>query len=99
MRSVLPVAFAFVLLSLSSLEADDTKSLPAAIDRKVDFVADVQPIFRKTCYSCHGPQEQEAGLRLDVKTRALEGGDSGKSIVAGDSAHAGVDDADPNLVC
>ncbi|MDA1051045.1 MAG: PSD1 and planctomycete cytochrome C domain-containing protein [Planctomycetota bacterium] len=88
MRSVSPVALAFVLLLLSSSKADDAKSLPAAADRKVDFVADVRPILRKTCYSCHGAQEQEAGLRLDVKMRALAGGDSGKSIVPGDSANS-----------
>ena len=86
MRSVLPVAFASVLLLFSSLEADDAKPLPAAADRKVDFVADVQPILRKTCYSCHGKEKQEAGLRLDIKTRALDGGDNGKSIIPGDSA-------------
>jgi len=86
MRSVSPVALAFVLLTLCSLDADEAKSLPAEADRKVDFVADVQPILRKTCYSCHGPQEQEAGLRLDSKTRALAGGDNGKSIVPGDSS-------------
>jgi len=86
MRSVLPVAFAFALLLFSALEADDAKPLPAAADREVDFVADVQPILRKTCYSCHGSDKEEAGLRLDIKTRALDGGDSGKSIIPGDSA-------------
>ena len=99
MRSVSPAAFAFVLIALSPLSADEATSPSADADRKVDFVADVQPILRKTCYSCHGGEEQEAGLRLDVKARALEGGDSGKSIVAGDSANsrlitlvAGLDD-------
>ncbi|MCA9123975.1 MAG: PSD1 domain-containing protein [Planctomycetaceae bacterium] len=86
MRSASTIAIAFVFLKFSSLMADDAKSLPPAVERQVDFVADVQPILRKTCYSCHGAEEQEAGLRLDVKARALEGGDGGKSIVPGDSA-------------
>lgn len=85
MRSASTIAIAFVFLKFSSLMADDAKSLPPSVDRQIDFVADVQPILRKTCYSCHGAEQQEAGLRLDVKSRALEGGDGGKSIVPGDS--------------
>ncbi|MEO8496537.1 MAG: DUF1549 domain-containing protein, partial [Planctomycetota bacterium] len=88
MRSASPLAFAIVLLTFTPLKADDAKSLPTAADRQVDFAADIQPILRKTCYSCHGPQEQEAGLRLDLKARALEGGDNGKSIIPGDSANS-----------
>ena len=40
----------------------------------VDFVRDVQPIFKKHCYSCHGAEKQKSGLRLDVKAAALHGG-------------------------
>jgi hypothetical protein len=36
-----------------------------------DFAKDVQPIFEKSCYSCHGPKQQMGGLRLDSKTLAL----------------------------
>ena len=49
---------------------------------KVDFVRDVQPIFRNHCYSCHGGEKQEAGLRLDRKTQAFEGGDGGVVLIA-----------------
>ena len=86
MRSVSPIAFVFVVFALSSVMADDVKPLPNAADRQIDFVTDIQPLLRKTCYSCHGAEEQEAGLRLDIKSRALDGGDSGKSIIPGDSA-------------
>jgi len=54
--------------------------------RKVNFVRDVQPIFRKHCYSCHGVEEQQSGLRLDIRKRALDGGDSGAVIKPGSSA-------------
>ena len=30
------------------------RTLPASAKEKVDFVRDVQPLFRKNCYSCHG---------------------------------------------
>ena len=36
-----------------------------------DFVRDIQPIFQKSCYGCHGPKSQMAGLRLDSKKVAL----------------------------
>lgn len=42
----------------------------------VDFVKDIQPLFEKHCYSCHGPDKQKSGYRLDVKAEALKGGDA-----------------------
>jgi mono/diheme cytochrome c family protein len=68
--------------------AEPAAMLPPAADRPVDFSADIQPLFQKNCYSCHGPEEQEGGLRLDDKKRALEGGDSGAEILAGNSGES-----------
>ena len=48
----------------------------------VDFVRDVQPIFKKKCYACHGEDKQKSGLRLDIRSQAFRGGDGyGASIV------------------
>ena len=66
--------------------ATDTSKLPPAASRKVDFAADVQPIFQGKCYDCHGPRKQEASLRWDQKAAALKGGESGAAIVPGKSA-------------
>ncbi len=50
----------------------------------VDFVREVQPIFKQHCISCHGEKKQKSGLRLDLKTIALKGGDKhGPDIIAG----------------
>ena len=65
--------------------ASDTGILPPAAEKKVDF-SQIEPILRKNCFSCHGPEEQESGLRLDLKKRALEGGDNGAVIKPGKSA-------------
>jgi mono/diheme cytochrome c family protein len=46
----------------------------------VEFKRDVQPIFAKHCVSCHGPDKQRGGLRLDRKADAFAGGDSGKAF-------------------
>ena len=46
----------------------------------VDFHRDVAPIFKARCWHCHGPQQQQGGLRLDDKAFALLGGLSGKKL-------------------
>src|SRR6187399_2752147 len=54
---------------------------------KVDFARDIQPIFVKRCYECHGPDKQKSDLRLDKKMDALRGVKSGKPLLlAGQSA-------------
>jgi len=51
-----------------------------------DFQRDIQPIFAERCYSCHGPEKQKAGLRLDQRASALRGGESGQpALVPGQS--------------
>jgi len=60
--------------------------LPACSWAEVDFATQIQPILSQHCYACHGPDEAslEGGLRLDVKEKALKGGDGGKVIIPGD---------------
>src|SRR5436190_16328153 len=58
----------------------------AANPRPIEFARDIQPIFADRCVKCHGPEKQKNGFRLDQKTAALRGGDSGKpAIVPGKS--------------
>lgn len=44
----------------------------------VDFTKDIQPIFEKSCYSCHGAKLQSGGLRLDSKKVAYSKIEPGK---------------------
>lgn len=46
----------------------------------------VLPILESRCFECHGPDEQESGLRLDSRAGMLTGGDFGPVIVPGDAA-------------
>ncbi len=56
---------------------------------QVDFVRDIQPIFVKRCYECHGPDKQKGGLRLDHKPDAARGGKSEKPFwIVGKSAES-----------
>src|SRR5205823_2995693 len=57
----------------------------AKSDTTVDFVTEVQPIFKNACYSCHGGNNVKGDFHLDNKSAALKGGKIGKDIVPGAS--------------
>ena len=57
-------------------------SAEVAARESVDFVRDVQPILQQHCVKCHGPEEQNGGMRYDDKAGAFAQGDSrGRAIV------------------
>jgi hypothetical protein len=61
--------------------------LSAAEAPRADYERDVLPILKSHCYRCHDGRKQTAGLRIDVRSHALRGGESGKAaIVPGDGA-------------
>ncbi|MHC5540251.1 c-type cytochrome domain-containing protein, partial [Singulisphaera rosea] len=50
-------------------------TLPAA---QVEFFEkQIRPVLVERCQSCHGPEKQKGGLRLDSRAALLAGGDSG----------------------
>jgi len=59
--------------------------LPRPAKRVVDFIADIKPLFQQYCYRCHGSDEEQGGLSLLTRSRALMGGDSGPVILPGKS--------------
>lgn len=77
---------AAALLTLNAIAQDTKKELPPAATKTVDYVADVKPILKEKCWSCHGADKQKGKLRLDGKAEAMKGGDTGAAIKAGDSA-------------
>lgn len=46
------------------------------------FTRDVMPVFARHCLRCHGPVEQQAGLRLDDYRYLMRGGDDGPVVIA-----------------
>ncbi len=48
-----------------------------------DFVADVAPIFRRHCVTCHRGVEAKGGLSLAASARFRAGGDSGPAVESG----------------
>lgn len=75
-----------LVLSLVLTGSAVAAELPASHGSPVDFEREIAPIFGKHCLECHGAKKQKGGLRLDVGSLALAGGDEGKVIVPGNSA-------------
>ena len=74
----------------------------AADAEPVDFSRDIQPLLAKRCVACHGPDTQEAGLRLDDRAGATSELESGsRAIVPGTTAEseilARITSTDPDL--
>ena len=82
------------LLTLGALadekktEIDASLLPPASTQQGVTYATDIQPIFEKSCYPCHGPKtaKPKGKLRLDSLQAVLKGGEDGPAVVAGDSA-------------
>jgi hypothetical protein len=69
--------------------AVDPKLLPPPSTKEgVTYAADIQPIFAKSCYPCHGPKtaKPKGKLRLDTLEAVLKGGEDGPALIPGDSA-------------
>ncbi len=76
-----------LIIALAGAATVDVSKLPPAATRPVEFARDVQPIFAKSCVSCHGPEKQKGGYRLDSPAATLKGGEAfSPAIKPGDSA-------------
>ena len=86
-QTSLKISALALTMALALVSAASAADAPAA--KKVDFVKDVQPMFKAYCVKCHSldpkkPKKNAAGkFRLDDKAAALKGGKSGVDIVPG----------------
>ncbi|APW58925.1 PSD1 and planctomycete cytochrome C domain-containing protein [Paludisphaera borealis] len=85
-RSRLLVA-AFLALAIVSSSRTTSAGEPgeakAEADRARFFEQKVRPLLAEKCYSCHGPDKQKGGLRLDSREAALKGGETGAAVAPG----------------
>jgi hypothetical protein len=92
------LSFAQGTEATSEQSASGTQFL-ATRSTSVDFLREIQPILRDNCYECHAGTAIKGGLNLGVKAKAIQGGDNGAVILAGNSKESlliqlvsGVDD-------
>jgi ankyrin repeat protein len=86
MKTRVILAFAFVALIATARRPGET--LAGQLPATIDFSRDIQPLLRSNCYSCHGPQLQSGGFRLDRRRDSMPNrvGANGARIVPGNSA-------------
>ncbi|MFM8578162.1 MAG: DUF1549 domain-containing protein, partial [Planctomycetaceae bacterium] len=66
------------LVSTRVVAAPSVEDSPAE-----QFERDIRPILAERCVSCHGPDKQWGGLRLDRRHAFLKGGDNGPVVAPG----------------
>lgn len=84
---LIPVILLIGMMSLSSSAAPSVTN-PSEVNLPDEanvlyFEKHIRPLFVQQCTSCHGPQKQKGGLRLDSPLAIMKGGDSGSIIKAG----------------
>lgn len=86
---VLLVAVPMPAVAAPKRPAVDSLDLPEPVQRTVKYFGDIHPVLAEKCVSCHGPEKQHGGLRLDSREMAVAGGDSyGPAIVPGKAAES-----------
>lgn len=85
MIRTLLVAMAILVMWVPSSDAQSQPSASAASTPSltINYDQHVKPILASKCFGCHGPRQQQSGLRLDLRQNALRGGDYGVVIVPG----------------
>ena len=89
MTRIATTGAAVALLGLLNVPSSRAQTPARAQDRAaVNYEQDVRPILANRCFGCHGPRQQQSGLRLDLRQNALRGGDYGVVIVPGQSVES-----------
>src|SRR5690242_15431770 len=93
MKCPLTIAVLFFLLmahcvTQAGITPEQARSLPPAADRKVDFAAEIKPIFESSCIKCHGRGRTKGDLSIESRETLLKGGESGPAIVPGKSTES-----------
>lgn len=71
------VTACFCLIVLSACPVPG-RSSSAAVSDAPSFEKVILPLLQQNCFQCHDGKQQKAGLRLDIRSRTMQGGESGK---------------------
>ncbi len=64
-------------------DVDDVPTNPPNQAATEFFEAKVRPVLVANCMTCHGPEKQKSGLRVDSREALLKGGENGPAVVPG----------------
>ena len=67
-------------LGLRSVQAE---APPITPEQEKFFETKIRPVLVNSCYECHGPKKQQAGLRVDHRQFLIKGGDTGTVLTPG----------------
>jgi uncharacterized membrane protein len=56
---------------------------PLQTPAKISFEKEIAPIIKDMCFKCHGGEKVKGKFKLNTKTFAMDGGESGKAINPG----------------
>jgi ankyrin repeat protein/mono/diheme cytochrome c family protein len=87
MKRTLSIAVALSTMCAHAAHAQNAGT-QATAQAPVEYTQHVKPVLAARCFGCHGPRQQQSGLRLDLRQNALRGGDYGTVIVPGNSAES-----------
>jgi hypothetical protein len=77
---MMSTVFALLIFVMTDSRAEENRDAHGAAET---FEKSVRPVLSANCFTCHGPEKQKGGLRLDSRQALLTGGDSGPAIVPG----------------
>jgi hypothetical protein len=77
-----------LMLSLGFAARLTAASAPPNAQEVEFFETKVRPLLAEHCFSCHGPDKQKSGLRLDSAQGLKLGGDTGPVVVPGKPAES-----------
>lgn len=80
--SSLPI-FARTIVSITAAFA-----MQGGMADEVDFANEIQTTLARRCYACHGPDQQEGGIRFDDRATLIAEADSGERAIAPGQADA-----------
>ena len=72
-RKLVPLILAPLGLAFAALvHGEPAKRESAGKETAVDYSRDILPILANNCFTCHGPADQKAKLRLDQRDEAIK---------------------------
>jgi hypothetical protein len=76
-----------IVLMISTMGVTSPLAVADGDPQAVSFEKHILPLLKQNCYQCHDVAKQRSGLRLDMRSSAMTGGESGKpGIIPGQSA-------------